>query len=86
MRRLHLISILLLSLIYEPALLEELKVAIVGAGIGGTSAAYFLSQEIRNVKITRYLRVIKWEEDSRLTKSEEEVMKPEAQSFTILTR
>ena len=32
MRRLHLISILLLSLIYEPALLEELKVAIVGAG------------------------------------------------------
>ena len=32
MRRLYLISILLLSLIYEPALLEELKVAIVGAG------------------------------------------------------
>lgn len=32
MRWQHLISILLLPLIYEPVLLEELKVAIIGAG------------------------------------------------------
>ena len=39
----HLINIFLLSLIYEPVLLEELKVAIIGAGTMNLRAYSFLS-------------------------------------------
>ena len=42
MRWKHLISILLLPLIYEPVLLEELKVAIIGAGTMDFRAYSFL--------------------------------------------
>ena len=56
MRWQHLISILLLPLIYEPVLFEELRVAIIGAGTMKLRAYSFLLK--REYIHSRYRRNI----------------------------